>query len=134
MKNILGKSIKLACCLLALGMVSIGSNTYADSSQMRDVLTQIKSGQQASALKPGSTFAMTCAKCKTVVLQKVDQKKGFLSWFAPKTKHACPGCGGTIVTTSVAGGKASITQVKHTCSKCGDNSAFCCGSMGDMKM
>ena len=46
---------------------------------------------------------MTCAKCKTVQVAKVDQKKGILGWFQPKTQHLCPGCGGKIKVTEVKG-------------------------------
>lgn len=128
------KNTKLACCVLALGIVFAVSNTYADSTQMREALSQVSSLQQASSLKTGSTFVMACSKCKTVLLQKVDHKKGFLSWFTPKTKHDCPGCSGTMVYNEYAGGKGHQVQYVHTCSKCGDKSTFCCGTVGNMKM
>ena len=74
---------------------------------------------------------MTCAKCKTVQVAKVDQKKGILGWFQPKTEHLCPGCGGEI-KVSQAGAKAPrFASYVHTCSKCGSESAFCCGAPGN---
>ena len=81
--------------------------------------------EQVSALTPGSKVVMICAKCKTVQIAEVDKKHGILGWFQPKTKHLCPGCGGYI--------QLSLQPVKgnvHTCSKCGSESAFCCGGSG----
>lgn len=132
MKNTISKMIRLACGLMAVGMISIGAGAYAGPGPQ--ALQHITTPEQASALKPGSTFAMTCAKCKTVLLQNVDKSKGILSWFTPKATHQCPGCGGALVYTEHAGGKGYHGKYVHTCSKCGDASAFCCGSMGGMKM
>ncbi len=77
----------------------------------------------------GETVAMVCAKCQTVLLSKVDTKKDFHGWFEPKMKHECPGCGGEFSMKDVPagqGGKVSASEYVHTCSKCGDDSAFCC--------
>ena len=79
----------------------------------------------------GETVAMVCTKCRTVLLSQVDKKKSFLFWFNPKTKHECPGCGGEFAMNDVPageGGKVSATEYVHTCSKCGDDSAFCCAT------
>jgi len=77
-------------------------------------------------LKPGTKIAMSCAKCKTVQVAEVDKKKSFLAWFEPKTKHVCPGCGGTWQYVNIAKGiRGGYT---HTCSKCGDKSVYCCAT------
>jgi len=55
---------------------------------------QLRSAQQAKAVQKGAKVAMACTKCKTVQVTDVDRQKSFLSWFEPKTKHVCPGCGG----------------------------------------
>jgi DNA-directed RNA polymerase subunit M/transcription elongation factor TFIIS len=89
----------------------------------------LQSREQAAKVPKGETVAMVCAKCQTVLLSKVDTKKGFLGWFQPKTKHECPGCGGEFSMRDVPagqGGKLSVSEYVHTCSKCGDDSAFCC--------
>lgn len=96
-------------------------------------LQRITTQDQVSALRPGSTVVMTCAKCKTVQVAKVGQKKGILRWFQPKTKHLCPGCGGKIKVTQTHGNGPVSGSYVHTCSKCGSESAFCCGAPG-MKM
>ena len=96
-------------------------------------LQNITTQDQVSALQPGSSVVMTCAKCKTVQVAKVDQKQGILGWFQPKTEHLCPGCGGKIKVTQIAGKGSVRARYVHTCSKCGSESAFCCGGTG-MKM
>lgn len=72
---------------------------------------------------------MVCAKCQTVLLSKVNTRKGFLGWFQPRAKHECAGCGGELLMKDVPagqGGRLSVFKYVHTCSKCGDDSAFCC--------
>ena len=114
----------VALAALVLAVTSL----YAEPSPQP--LQPITTQDQVSALRPGSTVVMTCAKCKTVQIAKVDQKKGILGWFQPKTKHLCPGCGGKIKVTQVAGKAPRIRKYVHTCSKCGSESAFCCGAPG----
>ena len=112
-------------------LVVAAISLYAQTSPQP--LQHITTQDQVSALQPGSTVAMTCAKCKTVQIATVDQKKGILGWFQPKTEHLCPGCGGKIKVTPVPGKGTSRAHYVHTCSKCGSESAFCCGATG-MKM
>ena len=85
----------VALAALVLAVTSL----YAEPSPQP--LQPITTQDQVSALRPGSTVVMTCAKCKTVQIAKVDQKKGILGWFQPKTKHLCPGCGGKIKVTQL---------------------------------
>ena len=40
--------------------------------------------------------------------------------------HACAGCNSTITVTGHA--KGDITELKHSCKACGDDSAFCCAT------
>ncbi len=40
--------------------------------------------------------------------------------------HLCSGCNGTWTITGV--GKGAKTELKHSCSMCGDDSAFCCAT------
>jgi hypothetical protein len=55
------------------------------------------------------------------------EKKGILAWFAPDSKHDCSGCGGKVTVTTTGGGKGpTLSQYKHTCSKCGPDSAYVC--------
>ena len=55
------------------------------------------------------------------------EKTGIMVWFAPDSKHDCSGCGGKVTVTSTGGGKGpTLSQYKHTCSKCGPESAYVC--------
>jgi len=92
----------------------------------------ITSVQQAKAVHKGEKVAMACSKCKTVQVADVDRQKSFLSWFQPRTKHVCPGCGG--YWGYVVYGKGSRHgDYRHTCSKCGDKSMFCCSTQPGKK-
>lgn len=102
------------------------------------MLNQVETKEQANALKPDSTFAMVCAKCKTVWITRVKQGvKGaqLLMENGRPTEligtHACKGCNSTLTVTGHA--KGDITELKHSCSACGDNSAFCCATTKDAK-
>lgn len=124
MKTNITKVIGVAFAALVLAVTSL----YAEPGPQP--LQNITTQDQVSALQPGSTVVMTCAKCKTVQVAKVDQKEGILGWFQPKTKHLCPGCGGKIKVTQVPGKSTQAARYVHTCSKCGSESAFCCGATG----
>ena len=110
-------------------LVLAATSLYAEPSP--EPLQPITTQDQVSALRPGSTVVMTCAKCKTVQVAKVDQKKGILGWFQPKSQHLCPGCGGKIRVSHVAGKAPRFASYVHTCSRCGSESAFCCGAPGN---
>lgn len=97
------------------------------------MLNQVETKEQADALKPDDTMAMVCAKCKTVYTTRVRQGvKGaeLLMAHGQTTEligtHTCPGCGGKWTITGV--GKGAKTELKHSCSMCGDDSAFCCAA------
>jgi DNA-directed RNA polymerase subunit RPC12/RpoP len=113
------------------GVLSIPSQAEPSADLMNSVL---QTREQAAKVTEGETVAMVCAKCKTVLLAKADEKKGFLGWFQSRTKHECPGCGGKFFMREVPsgqGGALSAAQFVHTCSKCGDESAFCCAVKPD---
>jgi hypothetical protein len=90
----------------------------AQGQPARSFNEPITSAEQAAAVPKGTNVAMACSKCKTVQVAEVDREKSFLSWFQPKTKHVCPGCGGTWQYVNVA--KGTRGGYVHTCSKCGD--------------
>ncbi|MBI3879281.1 MAG: hypothetical protein HY301_04365 [Verrucomicrobia bacterium] len=94
------------------------------------MLSGIDTEAQAQALKAGDSIAMACAKCKSVIVERVTVEKGHVQTLGAMEKHLCPGCGGSI--EAVGHGKAKTDVVKHTCSKCGDDSAFCCGPKAGM--
>lgn len=93
----------------------------------------VKTVQEAKALKDDDSVAMVCAKCKTVWVSRVKQGvKGAQLLMAdgqPKEligTHACAGCNSTL--TVVGHAKGDITELKHSCKACGDDSAFCCAT------
>jgi len=92
----------------------------------------ITTTEEANALTPDDSMAMVCAKCKTVYVTRVKQgTKGAQLLMGPAPTeligtHQCSGCGGTWAITGV--GKGAKTELKHSCSKCGDDSGFCCAT------
>ncbi len=68
--------------------------------------------------------ALACKDCKTVI--EKTGKRGIASLFKAPSTHGCSGCGGKISVTQYGGGKGRSAEYKHTCSKCGANSAFTC--------
>ena len=76
---------------------------------------------------PDAKVALACKDCKTINEKDGANKKGIMAWFAPDSKHDCSGCGGKITVKQVGGGKGpTISEYTHTCSKCGDKSAYVC--------
>ena len=104
-----------------LGSHSLASETDQSGGK------PVKTSAEAKQLPIGSQVTLACAKCKTVWTTQVDQKKSFLTWFEPKTKHECPGCGGytTVFTIGNPGHGLKGVYYTHTCSICGANSAAC---------
>ena len=97
------------------------------------MLNKIETTEDFAALKTDDSFAMACAKCKTVTVTRVKQGvKGaeLLMANGQPTEligtHACAGCNSTITVTGHA--KGNLTELKHSCGACGDDSAFCCAT------
>ena len=115
------KKLLTPCLALASSFMLTGG-ALADS-----LGTPVTTRAQAEKLLVGSKVMLACAKCKTTLITEVDRKKGFLAWFAPKTRHECPGCGSTFTFVPLVNpGKGMNMRVeKHTCSLCGPNSVAC---------
>ena len=97
------------------------------------MLLKLDTKQEADALKPDDSIAMVCAKCKTVYVTRVKQGVKGAQLLMEKGQpteligtHACKGCNSTITVTGHA--KGNITELKHSCGACGDDSAFCCAT------
>jgi hypothetical protein len=118
---------KLIIYAFAAALCSLPFQAHAGAwSKNWEFSVPVTSRQQAEGLKPGTKLAMSCVKCKTVQVRDADKEGAFLAWFTPKTKHVCPGCGGTWQYVNVAKGiRGGYT---HTCSKCGDKSMYCCST------
>lgn len=105
-----------------------------DMLQMQHITTQA----QAEALKPGDSMSMTCSKCKDVMVQKVTTDNAHVKMMTAGEKVMCPTCGGTVEVVATGKGTGKNAEVKHVCSKCGDDAMFCSatkpgsGAMKDM--
>ena len=106
-----------------------------DMLHMQHIMTQA----QAEALKPGDSMAMTCSKCKDVMVQTVGTNNAHIKMMTVGEKLACPSCGGTVEVVATGKGNGKNAEVKHVCSKCGDDAMFCSatkpgsGAMKNMK-
>lgn len=120
---------KLHVALLATAAMFTASALAGPSNWPPNYPTRVTT--KAAVMKcclPNEKVAMACKDCKTVTEKGGTDKKGILAWFAPDSTHDCSGCGGKITTKVVGGGKASVAEYKHTCSKCGPDSAFTCAT------
>ena len=103
--------------------------------QMQHITTQA----QAEALKPGDSMSMTCSTCKNVMVRTVTTDKSHVKMMTAGEKDMCDVCGGTVTVVATGKGKGKDAEVKHVCSKCGDDKMFCSatkpggGSMKGMK-
>lgn len=144
-KNLLAKLSLNACLAVALTFLAwltgTGCATNSGSEQMKPMkggehmlmLNPVNTTQDVDALKTDDAIAMVCAKCKTVWTTRVKRGvKGaqILNEQGQPTElvgtHACKGCNSTL--TVVGHAKGDITELKHSCKACGDNSAFCCAT------
>lgn len=127
--------------LVALALASGCATDSTTASQMKPMkggehmlmLQGINTQQDVNALKGDDTFAMVCAKCKTVWTTRVKSgiKAGqILNEHGQPTEvigtHACKGCNSTL--TVVGHARGDLVELKHSCKMCGDDSAFCCAT------
>ena len=85
----------------------------------------IKTQAEAEALKPGDSMSMTCTKCKSVMVQKVGTDKVHIKMMTIGTKTMCHACDGMVEVVGTGKGTGKNEEVKHICSKCGDDAMFC---------
>jgi len=88
-------------------------------------LQHLNRPESAQDLKTGDTVAMACSMCKNIAVVRVEKVRG-REFLTPGTKHGCAMCGGTVEITGQRVDKKEV--VKHTCSKCGEGSAYCCAT------
>src|SRR5262245_55255227 len=138
-RTIMNKTV-LTCATLALALAALRPLTARAADQMKpmkggehQLMLGINTKQEVDALKTDDTIAMVCAKCKTVWVTRV--KKGVKGAQLLNERgqpieligtHACKGCKSTL--TVVGHAKGDITELKHSCTACGDDSAFCCAT------
>ena len=88
-------------------------------------LQHLNRPESAQDLKTGDTVAMACSMCKNIAVVRVEKVRG-REFLTPGAKHGCAMCGGTVEITGQRVDKKVVT--KHTCSKCGEGSAYCCAT------
>ncbi len=104
------------------------------------MMNHIKTQAEADALKPGDSMSRPCSKCKTIMVQKVGTDKAHVKMMTIGEKTSCAECGGTAEVVGTGKGEGKNEEVKHVCSKCGDDAMFCSstkpgsGAMPLMKM
>ena len=122
-----GLAVALAFAVWSPGAASAEDDTMPmqkgspDMMQMEHITTQA----QAEAMKPGDSMSMTCTKCKDVMVQKVTADNAHVKMMTVGEKFICPICGGTVEVVATGKGEGKNAEVKHVCSKCGDDAMFC---------
>ena len=141
-QNILSK-IGLSAGIAAILAVAVwwsGAAHAADPAKgmpSMNHMNHITTQAEAEALKPGDSMSMTCAKCKSVMVQKVTTNNAHVKMMTVGEKVKCS-CGGTVEVVATGKGEGKNAEVKHVCSKCGDDAMFCSavkpgsGAMKDM--
>ncbi|MHB8865993.1 MAG: hypothetical protein ACYC6N_26730 [Pirellulaceae bacterium] len=91
-------------------------------------LQHITTQAEAEALKPGDSISMVCSMCKNVVVMPVTTGKEHVKLMTIGQKHTCADCGGIVTVVGSGKGEEKNEDVKHVCSKCGDDAMFVCAS------
>jgi len=136
-KKMTTKLIARVCCLAAAFALTAGVASNALAAETKTAkggaselmnLKPITTRAEAEALKPGDVIAMTCTKCKSIMVHNVTKERGqgTAKIMTVGEKHLCPGCNTYIET--VGRGKGAKDEIRHVCEKCGDDSVFCCAS------
>ena len=137
----LGAAFALAAGVWLLGTVSAAEPVKEPAKPAHDMvhMEHIMTQAQAEALKPGDSMAMTCSKCKHVMVQKVVAgSDAHVKMMTVGEKMKCSACEGSVEVVATGKGKGKDAEVKHVCSKCGDDAMFCTavkpgsGAMKDM--
>jgi hypothetical protein len=132
-KTILGLGVTFALAMSASLRAEEPMKPMKGGEHQMMLLNGVNTTQEVDALKTDDSIAMVCAKCKTVWVTRVkqDAKGAQILMEGGKTTnligtHACAGCNSTLTVTGHA--KGDITELKHSCKMCGDDSAFCCAT------
>ena len=125
---------------VAFAAWSVAAQAADEKHQQHSLhMNQIKTQAAAEALKPGDSISMVCGKCKNVMVHEVTTDDAHVKMMTIGQKHTCPDCGGNVEVVGTGKGEGKNEEVKHVCSKCGDDAMFVCaskpgsGSMKDME-
>jgi hypothetical protein len=113
--------------LAAIMIVGAALNASALPPSKTGEWRPINSAKEAKALPDRANVMLACAGCRTI--RPLD-KKGIVAWFSTKVQHDCTACGGKLKFTGATPGKSpgSPMEYVHTCSHCGNVSAYVCAS------
>ena len=117
-----------AALVLAVWMPVTIRAAEPDHAQHPMMMNQIKTQAEAEALKPGDSISMTCNSCKYVMVMPVTTGQEHVKMMTLGEKHICPSCKGSVEVTATGKGEGKNAEVKHVCSKCGDDAMFVCAS------
>lgn len=127
----------IACATLALVFTASAAEPMKPmkGGEHLLMLNKLETQGDADALKPDDSIAMVCAKCKTVYITRVKQGVKGAELLMAKGQpmeligtHPCAGCHSTVTVTTTSQGKGKEAVLKHSCSACGNDSAFCCST------
>jgi hypothetical protein len=117
-----------------------GGDAVPKAAPKAMTMDHIMTQAQAEALKPGDSMSMACSSCKKVTVYMVGDDKSYIQMMTIGEKTVCDSCGGTVTVVGTGKGAGKNEEVKHVCSKCGDDAMFCTatkpgsGAMNGMKM
>jgi len=118
--KIISKSINAS---LALAFTLALTLLQAHAGPTAGGFTRIRTEAQAKKVPADKPSMMACGGCQTI---QVVKPQGLLGWFTSGTKHECPGCGGKVTWVGAPGKSSSGTKFTHSCTMCGDASAYIC--------
>lgn len=129
------KPVQKFMLLGALVLLGLNAQTQAADIKLQPwrQLKELKSEEEMQSLPDNATIAMACSKCKSVTMvvkrDLVAGKPAHGQKEVTLAVHQCPGCGGEMRRKP---GTKEVAWV-HTCSKCGDESVFCCATQRKAK-
>jgi predicted RNA-binding Zn-ribbon protein involved in translation (DUF1610 family) len=130
-KDNLSGAMGLAVALAIAAAIGASAQDASASSKPWLPFKRVETAKQFRELPAKTQIAMACARCKSVVVtvkRNLTTKPGHGTVEELLTVDQCPGCGGKMIVRA-----DKQTEMVHTCSKCGDDSAFCCATAKDAK-
>ncbi len=130
MKKMLSVGIIILSIVTSIGILK--AQDYSKSSRPWGSFKKVETEKDYEALPDKSKIAMACSKCKSVTVinkKELATKPGHGMVEEVLVVDSCPGCGGKITTKS----SGKETAMVHTCSKCGDDSPYCCATKSSEK-
>lgn len=127
--RLLSFALAIAVAFAAWSVAAQAADEKHDSQHAQhNMMKQIKTQAEAEALKPGDSISMVCSMCKNVMVHEVGNDDTHAKMMTIGQKHTCPDCGGNVTVVGTGKGTGKNEEVKHVCTKCGDDAMFVCAS------